>query len=80
MALAGLAGLLKSKAVRKGLIGGSRGWMTLGVVMYGWKALRWLSSRRPETISVERIEPGQSIQITTVAAPTRRERRATRRQ
>jgi hypothetical protein len=79
VALGGLSALLRTKAVRKGLIGGSRGWMVVGVVVYGWKALRWLSARNPELVSVERIEPGQTVQITTVAAPTRRERRAAKR-
>jgi len=76
VAFGGLSAVVRSKAVRKGLIGGSRGWMAVGVLVYGWKALRWLTARRPEVVSVERIEPGQTVQITTVAAPTRRERRA----
>ena len=79
MAFGGLSAVVRSKAVRKGLIGGSRGWMVVGVLVYGWKALRWLTTRRPELVSVERIEPGQTVQITTVAAPSRRERRAAKR-
>lgn len=79
MAFGGLSAVVRSKAVRKGLIGGSRGWMVVGVLVYGWKALRWLTARRPELVSVERIEPGQTVQITTVAAPSRRERRAAKR-
>ena len=36
-------------------------------------------SRRPEVAAIERLKPGQSISITAIAPPTRRQRKAARR-
>ena len=36
-------------------------------------------SRRPEVAAIDRLKPGQSISITAIAPPTRRQRKAARR-
>lgn len=63
-------GGLRSMALRRGVVGGNRGWMILAGVLWGARLLRRASSRRPEVIALERLQPGQSVQIT--ALPGRR--------
>jgi hypothetical protein len=36
-------------------------------------------SRRPEVVATDRLKPGQSVTITAIAPPTRRQRKAARR-
>jgi hypothetical protein len=36
-------------------------------------------ARRPEVAAIERLKPGQSVSITAIAPPTRRQRKAARR-
>ena len=43
------------------------------------RVLRRAASRRPEVAAIDRLKPGQSISITAIAPPTRRQRKAARR-
>lgn len=63
---------LRSLAVRRGVFGGSRPWMIVAVVLWGFKMLRKASTRRPEVLSVERLNPGETLQVT--ALPNRHSR------
>lgn len=60
-------GGLRSLAVRRGVVGGSRGWMILAGVLWGARVLRRASSRRPEVVAIERLQPGQSVHITALS-------------
>ncbi|HEY8093534.1 MAG TPA: hypothetical protein VID93_07110 [Acidimicrobiales bacterium] len=40
-----------------------------------WRAV----GRRPEVVATDRLKPGQSLSITAIAPPTRRQRKAARR-
>jgi len=57
---------LRSVAVRRGVLGGSRGWMVVAGVLWGLNVLRKASSRRPQVVSVERLRPGQTLQVTAL--------------
>lgn len=59
-------GGLRGLAVRRGLLGGSRPWMIVAGVLWGLRLLRRASGRRPELLSVERLKPGQTLQITAL--------------
>ena len=63
---------LRSIAVRRGLLGGSRAWMIVAGVLWGARLLRRASSRRPEVVSIERLKPGQAVQVTALESSGRR--------
>jgi len=44
-------------------IGGSRGWLTLGVVAGGLQLLRRVANREPDVVYLEELHPGQSVVI-----------------
>jgi hypothetical protein len=44
-------------------IGGSRGWLTLGVVAGGLQLLRRMAKREPDVVYSEELYPGQSVVI-----------------
>lgn len=57
---------LRGIALRRGFLNGSRPWMALAVVLWGARLLRRASSRRPEVVSIERLKPGQTLQVTAL--------------
>ena len=64
---------LRRGALYKGLIGGNRGWMAIGVVVWGPRLMRKLLGR------TEVLRPGQALRLEAIAPPTRDDRRAARR-
>lgn len=58
---------LRAMALRRGVLGGSRGWMVIAGVLWGLKVLRKASSRRPQVVSVERLNPGETLQVTALS-------------
>jgi hypothetical protein len=44
-------------------IGGSRGWLTVGVVAGGLRMLRKMARREPDVVYLEELHPGQSVVI-----------------
>ena len=44
-------------------IGGSRGWLALGVTAGGLRLLRRLAKREEEIVYLEELRPGQSVVI-----------------
>ena len=44
-------------------IGGSRGWLALGVVAGGLRMLRRMAKREPDVVYCEELYPGQSMTI-----------------
>lgn len=67
--------LVRSTAITKGFLGGSRGWRTAGLVYFAVRALRRLFGSTPEVVSVDELAPGQRMQITAIPPPERRRRR-----
>jgi hypothetical protein len=44
-------------------IGGSRGWLAVGVVAGGLRMLRKMARREPDVVYLEELHPGQSVVI-----------------
>jgi len=44
-------------------IGGSRGWLALGVTAGGLRLLRRMAKRTPDVVYCEELHPGQSLVI-----------------
>jgi hypothetical protein len=70
--------LLRQRSIQRGLFGGSRGWMAIGVLVWGPRLLKRLMGRNEELVASERLRPGESLQLVAVKTPTRRERKATK--
>lgn len=68
--------LLRHNALHKGVFGGRRGWLVVGVLMWGPRLLKRLFGRTEEVLATERLAPGQTVTITTLRPPTRAERKA----
>ncbi|WP_419928706.1 hypothetical protein [Candidatus Poriferisocius sp.] len=57
-------GYLRRQAIRRGIMGGSRGWLILGGIAWGLRLLnRVANTRRLRTVLVEELRPGESIHI-----------------
>jgi hypothetical protein len=54
---------------------GSRLWSSIGAALWVGGIIRRSVSRREDVAAVERLKPGQEIHITTIAVPSRRQRR-----
>lgn len=70
--------LIRSRAISKGIFGGSRGWQVIAGVIFGRRFLKKMFGRTPETLINEPLRPGESMTITTIPVEkrSRRSRRA----
>ena len=65
--LAKPAGRLMATAARRGLLGGSRPWLVVLVLLVGGRALRRIGGRSRRSLSVsEQLEVGDRIEITSL--------------
>jgi len=71
--------VLRQRSLQRGLFGGHKGWMAVGVLVWAPRVLKRLGGRQQELIATERLLPGQSIQLTAITPPTRREMKAAKR-
>jgi hypothetical protein len=56
-----------ARAIRRGLLGGDRRWMTLFAVLGAAKLMKRLAGgREPKTVYSEELKPGQTLVITAV--------------
>ena len=68
------------RAVTKGLVGGSRTWLILGIAAWIFRLLSWALRPTPTVVARDRIGVGESLLIRhEPAPPTRRQRRRSRR-
>jgi hypothetical protein len=70
--------LLRRNALYRGLLGGSRGWMAVGAVMFGTRLLRRIAGKHDEVLAVDKLKPGQAIRVDAIPPASRRGRRAAR--
>ncbi len=70
--------LLRRNALYKGVLGGRRGWMVVGALVWGPRLLQRFVGRQEQVLTTEKLVAGQTIQIQAVRPPTRRQRRAAR--
>ncbi len=70
--------LIRSRAISKGVFGGSRGWQIIAGLIFTRQALKRIFGRTAETLINEPLKPGESMTITTipVGKRSRRSRRA----
>lgn len=71
--------LLKRRALREGILGGSALWRIAAVMMFGLPVVRRLLGRHPETVLIEELRPGERMVITPMTPLSRRQRRRARR-
>jgi hypothetical protein len=71
--------LLRRSSLYKGFLGGSRGWMAVGAVMWTPRLLKRLFGRNEEVVATEVLKPGQFVRLEAISPLTRRQRRAQRR-
>ena len=65
--LAKPVGRLMTTAARRGLLGGSRPWLVVLVLLVGGRALRRIGGRSRRSLSVaEQLEVGDRIEITSL--------------
>lgn len=57
---------LRSRGLRDGLINGRKPWAIIGIIVWSFRILRKLATRRPELVAREVLKPGQSITITSI--------------
>ena len=58
---------LSRLALGKGLLGGSRPWLVVGVAATGLRIFARMARREPEVVYRETLEAGQSLVISHVA-------------
>lgn len=71
--------LIRQNALYKGVLGPSRGWKLVALVVFGRGLARRFFGKRPDHLGIEKLVPGQSVTVSAIAPPTRQERRAARR-
>ena len=69
-----LLSYLRTRSLKDGFGRGRRGWFAVGVVVWGARLLRRSVARRSESLSQEKLKPGESVTITAIA-PVRGRRR-----
>ncbi|MEY2554812.1 MAG: hypothetical protein QOC57_2672 [Ilumatobacteraceae bacterium] len=70
---------LRRNAIFKGLLGGSRGWMAVGAIVWAPRFYKRVMGRVPEFVAREVLQPGQTVCITAIPPPAgRREARRAR--
>jgi hypothetical protein len=70
---------LRRNALYKGVLGGSRGWMTVGAFVWGARLARKAFGKTEQVVATEVLKPGQALRLEVIEPPTRDERRAARR-
>ena len=55
--------LIRRRALRRGPLGGSRGWTYLWVVLFAARLLKRLTAGKEEILMTEEIHPGQTLII-----------------
>jgi hypothetical protein len=63
----------------KGLLGGRRGWMAIGAVVWTPRLLKRLLGQDQKIVATEVLKPGQAVRIEAIEPTTRSERRTARR-
>ena len=77
MALVPLAAL-RRKALVRGVLGGDRGWLAVGAVLWGGGLLKRAVTKQTELLTIEKLAPGQGLRIDTFKPDTRRAARRAR--
>lgn len=68
--------LMRQNALSKGFYGGRKGWLFVGILLWAPRVAKRMFGRTEETLTLEKLAPGQTVTITAVRPPTRAERKA----
>ena len=64
---------LRRKALRSGVFGGQKGWLSVWVIMFLWRRIKGLFGfGEPEPVLIEDIEPGQRFVVAHEPSTKRR--------
>ena len=74
-----LSALIRTRAIRRGILGQSPLWRAIALVVFGRRFLKRILGKNPENLGTEKLEAGQFVRIEAIAPPSRRERRGARR-
>jgi hypothetical protein len=66
---------LTRAGLRRGLFEGSRPWLVVGAAASGMRLLGRLTRRESETVYVENLKPGETIEISVHAAEPKKRRK-----
>ena len=67
--------LIPRRAVTRGLVGDSRLWRVVAAIVFGTSLLKRFVSGGEEIVTVERMRPGETMVLRTIAPVARRARR-----
>ncbi len=67
---------LRRSAFHQGVLGGRRGWLVVFILLAARRSASKVIGRQERFVALEKLQPGQSIQLTALRPPTRRERRS----
>ena len=70
---------VRRASINKGLFGDDRFWRAVFILMTGRKVLRKLMGSGPETVALEKLEPGQFVRIEAIDPRTLDPKRKSRR-
>jgi hypothetical protein len=70
---------LRRNGLYKGLLGGSRGWLTIFGLLSAQKFIGKYVGRDEQKLTLDMLKPGQSMTITAIPAPTRKQRKGAKR-
>ncbi len=62
--------LLRRNALYRGLLGGSRGWLAVGAVIWGRGLLKRMAGKQEEVLTVEKLKAGQGLRIDAIKPDT----------
>ena len=71
--------VIRRNALYKGLLGGSKGWLAVGGVLWSRSFLKKTFGKNEELLTIEKLTKGQFLRIDAVQLPTRRQRRRQKR-
>ncbi len=70
---------IRRRALTKGLFGGSRPWLLLGIAAWTLRGLQWALRPEPKVVYRSKLDVGETIVLRNEPAPpTRRQRRKSR--
>jgi hypothetical protein len=68
--------IVRHAALREGVYGKSRFWRGIALMLFANDAVRAVTVKAPEQLGVERLAPGQTVQVSAVGPRQRRRARA----
>jgi hypothetical protein len=67
--------IIRRNAMYKGLLGGHKGWLAVGGVVWSKSFLKKTFGKNEEILTTEKLTKGQFLRIDAVKPPSRRQRR-----